>query len=573
LALIKEIDVQYVHHGKWIIAACVASVMFAVATPECSLEVRSADGAAVTMLGAGTPFQVVITAHDCAEQPHVTFDESPFAALRRVSVQTRTINGNSSVSYVYSARIDRTGLYDIGPAQATIAGKIYHTNKCEIEVGEQTKTTGSRFMMQISLDEQELYVGQETTMRIRIYSATSAPEVEAIHIARVDGVSIGEFAHTDSGTEAQDGIKYRYKEFTAPFYAESAGKFLIPACSADIRDDQVRHGGFFFFSFSAIAPTKQVYSNTTSCTVKNLPHTAKPYALIGDYTAVEASVEPSLIELGQAARYRLTVYGMGNTAQAKAPLLSDMPATCKYYDSSVTPLSQEEGVVFEYIIQPRTVGTWEIPAQEVIYFNPSTKTYRNLTSDAVVITAQPSAAQQNQIAPPVKTENTQLNGTMQHDLPAADSLARKKWLIPWFWYWILVTLLWVSSVSVCLGRSVYGYYTKNSLFYKKKRAFYTARKALSAREQGKTTMGVHQIFVTLFADWFMVPESEITESFIKQKIYNAGMLSEDGAESWHRFWHTIVQEHYGNGAGKKISNTIFTEARLWITAFSKCVVR
>jgi hypothetical protein len=566
--------VQYVHHGKWIIATALASAMLAVATPECSLEVRSADGAAVTMVGAGTPFQVVITAHDCAEQPHVTFDESPFTALRRVSVQTRTINGHSSVSYVYSARIDRTGLYDIGPAEATIAGKTYHTNKCEIEVGEQTKTTGSRFMMQISLDEKELYVGQETTMRMRVYSATSAPEVEAIHLARVDGVTIGEFSQTGAGTETQDGIKYRYKEFTAPFYAESAGKFLIPACSADIRDDQARHGGFFFFSFSAIAPTKQIYSNTMSCTVKNLPHSAKPYALIGDYTHAEASVEPSLIELGQAARYRLTVYGAGNTAQAKAPLLSDMPATCKYYDSSVTPLKQQEGVVFEYIIQPRTAGTWEIPAQEIIYFNPSKKTYENLTSDAVVITAQPSARQQNQMTVPPELEAAlPNNASAQPDLTAADLSARKKWLIPWFWYWILVTLLWVSSAGVYLGRLIYGYYTKNNLFYKKKRAFYTARKALSAREQGKNTTSVHQIFVTLFADWFMVPESDITESFIKQQIHNAGMLSEDGAESWHRFWHTLVHEHYGNGVGKKIDNTVFTEARLWITAFSKCVAR
>jgi len=569
--------VQYVHHGKWIVAASLWLVTLVAAVPECVLEVRSVDGAAVTMVGVGVPFQLIVTARECAEQPAVKFDESPFAMIRRISVQTRTVNGHSSVSYVYSARIDRIGQYDIGPAQVTIAGQRYQTNRCELEVGEHTKTTGSRFMMQISLDETDLYVGEQTTMRIRVYSATSAPEVESLHIARVDGVTIGEFAQTNAGTETRDGIKYRYKEFTAPIYPENAGKFVIPACSADIRDDQMRHGGFFFFS--TIAPTKQVYSNAVSCVVKNLPHATKPYALIGDYTEVEASVEPDMVELGQAVRYRLTVYGKGNNAQAKAPLLSDIPTSCKYYDSSVVPLPEQKGVVFEYIVQPRQAGTWEIPAQEIIYFNPAKKSYYSLTSDIVVITAQQSETQQRTaITPPTGTDKTEseMTTTMQRyhpDLISADPSSHSEWFIAWFWYWLFVSIVGIVTIGSFIGTLIYGFCANNAPFYKKRLAFYKARKALSACEQGKKIVSVHQIFVTLFADWFMVPESEVTESFIKQQIQKSGILSEDGAESWQRFWHTIVQEHYGAAHEKKINKTVYTEARLWITAFSKCVVR
>ena len=68
------------------------------------------------------------------------------------------------------------------------------------------------------------------------------------------------------------------------------------------------------------------------------------------------------------------------------------------------------------------------------------------------------------------------------------------------------------------------------------------------------------------------PLAEV-EAFIKKHISTAGILSEDGVESWHRFWHTIVQEQFGIVKARKIDKTVYTEARLWITAFSKFGMR
>ena len=212
---------------------------------------------------------------------------------------------------------------------------ILDTIPVSLQVGSQEKVVGARFMMELIVDDTELYVGQETMIRVRVYSAASSPEVESLHMSKVDEITVGEnFKQVTTGSEIKEGVKYRYKEFSAPLYAHKVGKFVIPAYSADIRDDNGRRSGFFFFS--AIAPTKQIHSNMVSVAVRALPQHDRSYALIGDYRTATASVDPALITVGQAIRYSITVLGTGNSALAKAPLLSDIPATCKYYDSSVT---------------------------------------------------------------------------------------------------------------------------------------------------------------------------------------------------------------------------------------------
>lgn len=573
--MIKEIRVRYVLLGNYFIALLVCSVISICAEPECGLEVRNTDGAVVSMVGSGVPFQLVVTVRDCAEQPQVQFDESPFTALRRVSVQTRMVNGYSSVSYVYSARIDTMGTYEIGPARVAVKGATYTTNTIQLEVGKQEKTVGSRFMMQTTIDDSNLYVGQQSTFRMRILSTVGKPEVATIHLPRIDNVVVGEFTVTDTGSEYHDGIKYWYKEFTASLYAQKTGNFLIPACSADVHDDQARRSSFFFFS--AIASTKQIYSNTVALTVRDIPVHSKPYALIGEYTHAVATAEPEIVELGQAVRYRLTVYGEGNNAQCKAPLLSDIPSGCKYYDSSVIPLEGNAGVIFEYVIQPRQPGTWEIPVQEVVYFDPSSECFSTLYTDAVTITANPSATDQNSVAPESnepkndaqELQKMALTQRYHDDLSSADPIPYHCIYIPWFWYWLLTILLLIICMVSLLFWSMRGMYLQQYAFFKRKRAFAIARRALYALERGKKESSLYQIFVTLFAQWFMVSESEITEAFIKTHILAVGILSDDGLESWERFWHTIVQEQYGGAVRSKINKTIYTEARLWITAFSK----
>lgn len=546
--------------------------MLSSGIPDCSLEVRSGDGSPVSMVGSGVPFQVIVVMRNCSEQPHVSLAESSFALLRRVSIQTRIINGNSSISYVYSARIDHTGSYEIGPARVSVSGMICDTNTCSIEVGSQEKVVGARFMMELIVDDTELYVGQETMIRVRVYSAASSPEVESLHMSKVDEITVGEFKQVTTGSEIKEGVKYRYKEFSAPLYAHTVGKFVIPAYSADIRDDNGRRSGFFFFS--AIAPTKQIHSNTVSVAVRALPQHDRPYALIGDYHTATASVDPAVITVGQAIRYRITVLGTGNSALAKAPLLSDMPATCKYYDSAVTELSGDEGIIFEYIVQPRQAGTWEIPAQEIDYFNPATKKYHTLQTEPVIMTAQ--GGPQQQTVQQINHEElsdasfAQRSAIRYHpDLSAASPIATMPLQLPWFWYFMSIVVIAILAVVTFLYSIVLTHYKKNYLVYRQRYAFQTARAALKRLEHAHKSQSLHAIFVTLFADYYMIDPSRVTERFIREELIKSGLLSEDGLQSWDRFWHQIMQEQYGSVHARKTDKTIYAEARLWIAAFSK----
>lgn len=554
------------------------TLLIVSAVPDCSLDVRNSDGSPISIIGSGVPFQLIVTMRNCNEQPQVTFDETPFSLLRCVSIQTRIINGNSSLSYVYSARIDTVGSYEVGPARVNIGGVAYNTNSCTVEVGAHEKTVGARFIAELCTDDTDLFIGQETTVRVRIYSALSAPEVESLHVSKVDGIVVGEFQQGSAGSEVRDGVRYRYKEFTAPLYANKIGTFTLPAYSADIRDDHgVRRNSFFFFS--AIAPTKQIHSNTISLTVTALPKSDMPYALIGNYQEAIATVEPAIITLGQAIKYRITVFGMGNSALAKTPLLADMPSACKYYDSSITELSDEDGIVFEYIVQPRQPGTWEIPAQEIMYFNPTTEEYHTLLTAPIAITAQEPVGTDSQKFIEQKSAQSSdavLATSVQKyhpDLSAASPMHALPMQIPWFWYWFCMACM----VIIVIGMQVYTYcfavYLRNYQAYRRYYAFYTARMALKRLEQRPGSRSLHDIFVVLFSDYYGVDPSLVTEQFIHDHLITTGLLSADGIHSWCRFWHQVVQAQYGNLTTKKLNATIYTEARLWITAFSKMGTR
>jgi len=550
---------------------CIGTIGCYAAIPDCSLDIRSADGTPLSIVGSGIPFQIIVTMHNCTDQPHVELDGNYFASLRRVSVQTRIINGNSTISYIYSARIDRTGTYIIGPADITAHNAHYTTNSCSVEVGSHQKVVGARCFVELSCDDESLYLGQETTLRARVYNAGSAPEVEALHIPKIDGVIVGDMKFTENGTEQRSGTRYQYKEFCAPLSATIIGTIKIPSLSADVRDEQGRRGGFFFFT--AISPTKQIYSNTLDLTITQIPHGNKPYALIGDYHSAQASVEPSVVTIGQAIQYRITVLGKGNTPLTKAPLLSDVPQSCKYYDSALTRLSQNEGVVFEYIIQPRQPGIWEIPPQEIFYFDPTKKKGYILRTESTVITAQGDALSST------SDEKKKMNDTTTHtiatvqlqyhpDLSHENPTPYAPWKIPWFWYWVTIAMSIGFGGILFAMHMARSHYAQNHFYYRKKKAFHTARTAINALERTRTG-SLHTIFTRLFADLFTIDSALVTESYITTNLVQSGLLSQDGIQSWYRFWHIIVQEQYGSIKNKQIDKTIYTEARLWITAFSK----
>ena len=104
----QEINVVRVLLGSIMSLMLMGASVLSGGMPDCSLEVRSGDGSPISMVGSEVSFQVIVVMRNCSEQPQVSLDKSAFAMLRRVSIQTRIINGNSSISYVYSARIDHT---------------------------------------------------------------------------------------------------------------------------------------------------------------------------------------------------------------------------------------------------------------------------------------------------------------------------------------------------------------------------------------------------------------------------------------------------------------------------------
>jgi hypothetical protein len=158
---------------------------------------------------------------------------------------------------------------------------------------------------------------------------------------------------------------------------------------------------------------------------------------------------------------------------------------------------------------------------------------------------------------------------MHPDLCALPPIPTKTIRLQWFWYWVIIVMSGACFCLFFIFRIFSLYYYKNKRTYRCRFAFYHARKLLNNTEKKERGSDLYSIFITLFADWFMLEKSYITEKLIKEKLVSLGLLSEDGLESWNRFWYKVVHMQYGFSPMQKADKTLYTEARLWIIAFSK----
>jgi hypothetical protein len=323
----------------------------------------------------------------------------------------------------------RTGKLTIPPAVLTTAGRTYRTEAIELTVKAgrlgpppgQASRPGlpdpfrnlppmvpfegmdedndvpviprgdSDLFLRASLDRDDVFVGEQTTLSLYIYSRVDLSSVDAVTMPKLEGFwseDVESPTQLSGEQRIVNGIPYRaYLLRRRALFPVKAGTLTITPAEADITT------GFLFAGHRV-----HRVSNGLKVKVKPLPPGAPPgiaNANVGQWQ-LTMDVAPTSVELGQPITVKVILEGTGNVKNVTPPKLT-APAALKVYDPTTTDkLTPNKNKiqgrrVMEYLVMPQRTGTFTLPALEFPYFDPRRREYDRSRTDPVTITVEAGA--------------------------------------------------------------------------------------------------------------------------------------------------------------------------------------
>ncbi|MBZ4419539.1 BatD family protein [Myxococcus sp. RHSTA-1-4] len=390
-------------------------------------------------VGSDDTFRLTVVVVDAPPNAQVQLPESEdFEVLSSSRSSQRSISlsgGGPAViqditRYVLVMRANRAGRLKIPPSQITVRGKTYRTQPVEISVrtgrlgssagqpggsrlpdpfasmpsqppdpfadeleeDEPTIPRGdSDLFLRSSLDRDDVFVGEQVTLSLYIYSRVDLSSVDSVTMPKLEGFWTEEVESPTQLSGEQrivDGVPYRaYLLRRRALFPVKPGTLSITPAEADITT------GFLFAGHRV-----HRVSNGLKVKVKPLPPGAPPgmsNAHVGSWR-MSMEVSQTRVELGQPVTVKVILEGVGNVKNVTPPKLTG-PAALKIYDPTTTDkvTPQRNRVqgrrVVEYLVMPQRTGTFTLPALEFPFFDPRARAYDVARTDPVTITVEAGA--------------------------------------------------------------------------------------------------------------------------------------------------------------------------------------
>lgn len=338
-----------------------------------------------------------------------SFDGFRVVAGPSQQVSQSWVNGKSSFNKIYSYFLLPTqrGSITIKQAALEYQGQIYKTTPISINVTAAVEQPRDPNDTSVSVDDSlhlvaevsnsSPYINQPITVVYKLYFSfnigiTNWRELDKPKYNNFwsQNIDIKKLA-AEEGT--YKGEKYRYVVLRkVVLYPQKSGALEIEPLSLDIDVELPTNRRDIFGRVLMTRDNKRVSAGSRSIQVKALPENGKPADFSGAVGKFDFQVVPSRTTLkhGESTEVNVTVSGNGNLKLFNLPK-PVVPSALEMYDavhseSVSTPLTGMTGKVSDkYTIIPQYKGNYTIKPLSFNYFDLTTKTYKTLTSQEIVI--------------------------------------------------------------------------------------------------------------------------------------------------------------------------------------------
>ena len=375
------------------------------------------------------------------------------------------INGQRSSSvttgYTYIIMPDQEGTFSIGGASCMVDGKKLTTPGFTIKVekgsgnaqaanngnsrGQRQQGNyrdnqasepssqsidGNTLFARASVNKKNPYQGEQIILTYKIYTQVSLQQFQIDKLPGNKGFwaeDLSEGKQVKQYEETIDGRRYSVAEIRrGALFAQESGKLTIEPLDlnvlAMVQRRRQRTGtiwDFFddpFFN-SAQAVEKPLRTNSLAINVRPLPASPQGFnGAVGSFN-VKHQANTHEVKANEAITYSITVSGNGNLMLINAPEI-EFPKIFEVYDPQVTDHinRSSNGIsgsrTFEWVLIPRTQGSYQIPALSFVYFDPASGKYITKTAEAISVKVNkgdPNAMQSVTNKNDVKLLNNDIN--------------------------------------------------------------------------------------------------------------------------------------------------------------------
>jgi len=332
-----------------------------------------------------------------------------------VSSHTTIVNGVVSVSkgFSYGLKPKSTGNFTIGPFSLNYQGKVYSSNKIDIQVVDRRGSAQSdetelkeKLFIEFTTDKSEVYTYEQIILTFKFFYQRGLPLTDIEYVEPEIRNFIKENMGQQSNYEiVKNGVIYNVIELNTALFPVVSGNLKIgPAslnCNIVVKSNKRRKrndyfGNSFFDDFfgdqTKYAVTRS--GNPIHIKIKPLPEEGKPddfKGAIGDYS-IKFDAKPVNVSVGDPITLTMQVKGKGNLQTISEPVLKLYEEKdFRVYPSEIKTkiTGKKNGIkgykIFNKVIEPQDTNITQTPAVSFTFFNPETEKYQTLLSSPIPV--------------------------------------------------------------------------------------------------------------------------------------------------------------------------------------------
>lgn len=524
---------------------------------------------APSQVNVGQPFQYTVTLNESASQILST-NFSNFNVLNGPNAGSSSsitvINGkttqNQSFTYTYTLSAKSEGTFSIPPTTFKVNNKTIKSNPLTITVvkgsPQNTRQNSSQqntpkfnekdVFIRASASKTNPYLGEQVLITHKLYigaSVNGGYRIENINIPSQSGLwtyTMGD----DSGNPKQtvetiDGKRYTVYEIRkTSVFPQKDGEITVTPMEmvfiARIITKQSTGDPFFdqfFGNQSARDYELNIKSNPIKLSVKPLPSNQKPdnfSGLSGQFT-IKALISRNTLKTNDATNLTISVSGNGNIQHIES-LNIKFPSGLDVTDPKITDNINTKGItvngtrIFEYVIIPRSDGTFTIPSATFSYFDLRSNSYKTITTEPLVLNVEKGSGDNSVLTSSQNQKNIKILGKDIRFIKTGnlklDLASSKNFFGSTTYFTLLLLPLLLGIIIIILRRKQIEYYS-NVALVKNKRAKKLAQKKLK---------NAHHLLKLLQVDPFYNEISRALWGYISDKYHiPLAQLSLESVES------------------------------------------
>ena len=336
-----------------------------------------------------------------------------------ISIVNGKFSSTLEVSYVLIPK--KMGKLTIGPVSVKENNSVISSDPIKIEVLQpgtasqsptQKKPTESvnipnrteNFFIEQVVNKRRPYVGEQVTLTFRFYAADRLWEQPDLEWPDFNGFTIEDLPPVNRYAKIINNKRYTVTEIKRALFPITSGDIVIESPRLVIKEDIFDNFMDPFNMFrrgrrrTTSSGPQVLTADRLKMSVRPLPTSGKPVdfaGAVGKYR-INATVDKDSVGIDEPITLKTVLSGTGNIKSLPAVSIPDMPDFRVYESGKNESINNNGGVVsgsktFEQAIIPVTSGNFSIPPIKFSFFNPESRKYQTISTNAIDIIASGEA--------------------------------------------------------------------------------------------------------------------------------------------------------------------------------------